>query len=593
MKKLFMFFVFLVALNYAVVANTNLSVSNLSVRNGSDTLKYDDGNGTKLLSGYAYWAVKYEVSPELPFSVTSALFYLDSTNAETCMVSVCPDSNGKPGPASEVDTFIAATGWQTVDFDSSHFYNGDFWLTFVIAATNNGPFVVGDNSGSGHSYYSNNGSYWIKKTDTDYLIRAVGDFIHYDHDVKTLSVKTKGYVDPFSVLTPEATVMNIGTNTENFDVVCKIGSGYTSIKSFTNISPDSIFTVQFDTLTPDSGSVLDVTVYTSLTGDQVPQNDTMKSQIIVQYYPRTVLLEIFTGTWCPSCPPAAQAADQLKNEVGDSLSVIEYHLSDNYTFSGCNVRDSYYGIQYVPTAEFDGIIEEIGGSSSTYSIYRNYFNQRKILPKYFNIDMNALYRINQGTGYVVADISPIDTMPQGNLKLRYAITETGIEQAWQSEDSLFWVAREMLPDANGKALTGAISDTESFTIDGTWNVDNCYLTLFIQDDNSKEVYQTKIIKIADYAGVSQNITMENRCSENSKITVDYINNILFINNRSYNNRHMSIYNITGSKLADEHLLNGMNEVTLKDIIKRNGVYFVRITDNKGILRGLKKFVVLK
>lgn len=125
-------------------------------------------------------------------------------------------------------------------------------------------------------------------------------------------MKTKGYVDPFSVLTPEATVMNIGTNTENFDVVCKIGSGYTSIKSFTNISPDSIFTVQFDTLTPDSGSVLDVTVYTSLTGDQVPQNDTMKSQIIVQYYPRTVLLEIFTGTWCPSCPPAAQAADQLK-----------------------------------------------------------------------------------------------------------------------------------------------------------------------------------------------------------------------------------------------------------------------------------------
>ena len=598
MKKLYLLLAFFLmagivfAGTHSVVVFPAKNVSNASNRSGNDTLKYDDGNAAKQKSGSAHWAVKFDVSPELPFSATSALFYLDSTNAETCFVSVCPDSNGKPGIVSETDTFTATNGWQTVNFDSSHYYNGDFWLTFVIAATSNGPFVMGDPLGTGHSYYSNNGSYWMKETDTDFLIRAIGNYIHFDHDVKTLSIKTKGYVDPFTVVTPEATVMNIGTNTENFDVVCKIGANYTSTKSFTNIAPDSTFTVQFDTLTPDSGSVLNVTVYTNLPGDQVPQNDTMSDQLIVQYYPKTVLLEIFTGTWCPSCPPAAQAADQLKNEVGDSLSVIEYHLSDDYSFSGGNVRDNYYGIQYVPTAEFDGVIEEVGADSTTYSIYRNYFNQRKVLPKYFNIDMDALYRIHQGNGYVIANISPVDTMPNGNLKLRYAITETDIEQSWQTEDSLFWVAREMLPDGYGKTLTGAITDTESFYIDGTWNVDNCYLTLFIQDDNTKEVYQTKIIKIADYAGIAEkNINPIH--TENSNIKVDYARNVLFINNGNHNDRHMSIYDISGSRLINEHLLSGMNEVSLKSIIGKNGVYFVRITDNKGILKGLKKFIVLK
>ncbi len=592
MKKVFFLFVILVALNYTVNADSSVIVSKLLNRASNDTIYYDDGNAAKQLSGSAYWAVKFDVSPELPFSVTSAMVYLDSTNADTCVVSVCPDSNGKPGLASETDTFIATNGWQIVNFDSSHYYKGDFWLTFVIIATSNGPFVTGDETGTGHSYYSNNGSYWIKKTDTDFLMRAIGDFVPFDHDAKTLSIKTKGYYDPFTVITPEATVMNNGSNTENFDVICKIGTGYTSIKSFTNIAPDSSFTVQFDTLTPDSGSVQAITVYTDLAGDQVPQNDTLTEQLIVQYYPRTVLLEMFTGTWCSACPYAARAADQLKNEVGDSLSVIEYHLSDDYSFTGGNVRSNYYNIQYVPTAEFDGIVEEIGGDTSTYSIYRNYFNQRKVLPKYFNINMTALYRIHQGNGYVVANISPIDTMPHGNLKLRYAIAETDIEHAWQTEDSLFWVAREMLPDAYGKSLTGAISDTESFTIDGTWNIDNCYLTLFIQNDSTKEVLQTKIIKLADYAGIGEKKYVSSM-EGNSDIRIDYMKRSIFVNVGNFNDRVISLYDIRGSRVAKEHLLKGINEISLNGLIKRNGIYFARITDRSGTLKGLKKFVVLK
>ena len=68
---------------------------------------------------------------------------------------------------------------------------------------------------------------------------------------------------------------------------------------------------------------------------------------------RTVVAEEFTGTWCYYCPGAMMGLHNLLLEVGDSLAVVAYHLSDAFTVPGCTSRQSYYNVTGIPDVWFN------------------------------------------------------------------------------------------------------------------------------------------------------------------------------------------------------------------------------------------------
>jgi len=43
---------------------------------------------------------------------------------------------------------------------------------------------------------------------------------------------------------------------------------------------------------------------------------------------RNVVVELFTGQWCPNCPNAEEALHNLKAQYGSRLSYVEYHIGD-------------------------------------------------------------------------------------------------------------------------------------------------------------------------------------------------------------------------------------------------------------------------
>lgn len=210
---------------------------------------------------------------------------------------------------------------------------------------------------------------------------------------------------------------------------------------------------------------------------------------------RVVIAELFTATWCGYCPYAARALVRLQNEVGDSLTIIAYHPSGSDPFYNSDAvgRANYYSIPGYPTCWWDGVGSVVGGSSSTYNQYRQWFNGRRNRQPFVEITLIGDYDPSNGQGWATARMKNIvDTTVTGMC--HFAIVQSDTPYYWQGEDSLHWIERKMLPNYSGTSVTIAPNETkevtQNFTVQSSWLRDKCYLTVFVQSTGyPKEILQ--------------------------------------------------------------------------------------------------------
>ncbi len=215
-----------------------------------------------------------------------------------------------------------------------------------------------------------------------------------------------------------------------------------------------------------------------------------------------VVVEIGTGTWCGFCPGAAMGADDLVHN-GHQVAVIENHNGDSHTYAGSNARNSYYGISGYPTAFFNGGNSVVGGSH-TNSMYESY------LPKYdaaiavmsdFTLELSYTHT---GSNYdVTIDIDEVGTYTGTNLAIHLVLTESHVAENWQGQTELNFISRAMYPTQTGTAYTGnATTLNLSFTADAAWDLSNCELVAFIQDNSTKNILQADKISLAQPTGTN-------------------------------------------------------------------------------------------
>jgi PKD repeat protein len=223
--------------------------------------------------------------------------------------------------------------------------------------------------------------------------------------------------------------------------------------------------------------------------------------IVAQTVPRQmVALEIGTGTWCTYCPGAAMGADDLL-EAGCHVAVVENHNGDAFANSYSNARNSYYAITGYPTAIFDGLLSVVGGShsNSMYGSYVGKYNQRINIPANVELTMEVS---NTGLDYtVIITLEKVGTIPPGNLKLRFNVTQSHIQYNWQGQTHLNFVNRLMVPNASGTAVDFSGGDVQiitlDFTIDASWPIEDCEFVAFLQSDTYKEIYNASKRALVD------------------------------------------------------------------------------------------------
>jgi hypothetical protein len=213
-----------------------------------------------------------------------------------------------------------------------------------------------------------------------------------------------------------------------------------------------------------------------------------------------VLFEVFTGVRCPYCPAAANGIAQLLEE-GKAVAPLAYHTNafstEEYYTSETNARANYYIISSYPTLKTDGILSHSGGgnaSQSNYSAYLSRYNQRINIQSPFTIEMTC--ESLDDLCHVNCTVNQVGENNSSNLRLFIALTQSNIDVTWQGMSGLHHVVRDLIPTHTGTVYSGGtMTVSESFELKN-FPKEDCYLTAWIQDYSTKEVFQTVRLSLA-------------------------------------------------------------------------------------------------
>ena len=333
-------------------------------------------------------------------------------------------------------------------------------------------------------------------------------FVPLAHDAMVQDILVDPTYPPGSNFIPEAILKNFGLNQETFDATCVIKLGG-SVVYTQNCAPVTLATGEEQTVSFPSyvlnaaNDLYDITVTTNLAGDMDPSNDSRTEYFNTYTTEREmVVLEIGTGTWCVYCPGSQMGADDLVAN-GHSVAVVEYHNGDSFTNNYSNARNTYYGINGFPTAVFDGVQYFVGGSN-TQSMYDNYlpiYQARKNLMSAFSVD---IFGTNTGLDYdVVVKLNKMANIPPtwDNLVVHFTLTESDIPFSWQGQSEVDYAERLMVPNELGTPVdfinNSMIEIPLSFSIDASWLVENCQVSAFIQNLDTKEILQGDKVWLSD------------------------------------------------------------------------------------------------
>lgn len=165
---------------------------------------------------------------------------------------------------------------------------------------------------------------------------------------------------------------------------------------------------------------------------------------------RTVLAELFTATWCPSCPEAQAALERLSAELGpDSLVVLAYHPqgADPFGIPEADERASAYGVRGLPTLILDGTERVVGAAGDLYERYHELVRARLAQPGPIRIDA-ITHPPERGEVLVELSLKVVDPLPEDQLILQFAVLEDSLY--YLGSKIYRFVVREMVPDASGE-----------------------------------------------------------------------------------------------------------------------------------------------
>lgn len=290
-----------------------------------------------------------------------------------------------------------------------------------------------------------------------------------------------------------------------------------------------------------------------------------------------VLYEIATGTWCFYCPGSAMGADELV-ENGQDVSIIEYHIGDDYENDFSVDRDAYYNVAGYPTTVIDGANEIVGGSNteSLYNSYLTVYESRIDIPSIFKLEVFVFHGANESTFDVNIRAEQLWSYTSNDLRLHVLLTESHIPENWFQLDEVNFVCQQMYPNSLGSELTlENIGDIEDFNfeIEVPENnmIENFNLVVFIQNNLTKEIMNNSTLNLA-YVGVAEFGKLYTRVYPNpatDKVSIESESTL----------KNISIFSLNGQKVYEMAL--DQNNVDLNVGQLESGMYMIRLETENG------------
>jgi len=184
----------------------------------------------------------------------------------------------------------------------------------------------------------------------------------------------------------------------------------------------------------------------------------------------------------------------LLDENPDTLAFTDDHLSDAYAVWFGNNRASFYQIQYVPTVQVDGLLQQIGGG---YTQYKYMYDTRRAIPTDVTIKAGAV--LVSGQTFKVSALVGIESTGIGRTMRMY------LAQVLDFYPEGYPQYRNTLMDASFQEPQVALQPGETKRVDWEFSIqepswsykDRVRLIIWAQDPltyGPAEVFQAAILK---------------------------------------------------------------------------------------------------
>jgi PKD repeat protein len=320
---------------------------------------------------------------------------------------------------------------------------------------------------------------------------------------------------------------------------------------------------------------------------------------------KTLLIEHFTSTNSREARSADSTLNRLANSYPLDIIDIQYHTS----FLGADpfneqnqvdprTRASYYQLSTVPVSILNG------GTESDYIFD---YSERKpdatlvkkesLNEPLFNIRLQTIRLANSLD--IVAMIRPLDTVLNRPITLHIAIIERKISGiAGANGDTLFEsVLKTLLPDTSFSEDwypgQSAITVSRNWNYKNTYNTDEVRVVAFLQDENTREIFQAAIDQYDLPTAINDDRTIHRSVSgtgftvfpnpAHNEVCIDF-------DEVTDKKAKAGLFDIRGRLFKSCDLFPGVNlyRMPLEDC--PDGIYFLRITDDNQFI-GLQKLVI--
>ncbi|MEO8399826.1 MAG: Omp28-related outer membrane protein [Ignavibacteriaceae bacterium] len=216
---------------------------------------------------------------------------------------------------------------------------------------------------------------------------------------------------------------------------------------------------------------------------------------------KKVLVEIFTNSHCPLCPPAHNAIESYLNGPNASkISFIYYHMVFPYPDDQLNKanpsdpagRNSYYGpFSSTPVGFFDGT-KQANNYSGWGSVLDNLITQQSPL----EISLGGTTQGDQQFS-LTANIRQASDITETDLVVHFVVAENVNYSGRNAISYHKHVMRKMITSPTGEPFSISLNETKDVTkminVDNSWIKENLSAVVFVQSSSTKKVYQSETI----------------------------------------------------------------------------------------------------
>jgi Secretion system C-terminal sorting domain len=296
---------------------------------------------------------------------------------------------------------------------------------------------------------------------------------------------------------------------------------------------------------------------------------------------RTVLVENFTNQDDLQYTENQGIIDEILELYPVDATAIQYFTSyptendiNSFYASGPSARSLYYGVSLVPYSIVDGGDRQFNYSST------NTLDNRDIVKRMLEESQFKVTVQQEVTGSeleVSSTIKSLNNLTNIKLSARIAVVEKGVEDTIQN------ILRAMLPDPAGILFVDDWNVNDSTTIYQTWtipegvNKDSLITIVYLQDEETKEIYQ---------AGYTDSLSVVTSIEEipNSLSSISYVAypnpvsgqlTIRLVNTIS-NDIEVRLYNNTGSLVKTDRIWKGTDRIEINTDDLPVGVYYLKL-----------------